>query len=1137
MDNMQFDLELATSKAERQFKAFISNAEKEMKRLKAQVDKTYTSVGKKGEQDAAMREFVRNTRQRKKEMDQAKKDSDAFFSGIASSAKSSNKEMDNAAKGFANSMRSRKKEMDKAQRDTEVFFTRVGQAARSSRREQDAALRSFAGAAKGVRTGTAAVTEDPLIASIQQMAAKDKATRAANIRHNQAEQAKLDRYNQRMAEKAGQARWKANEEVVAREQSNAEAIAKAYETAYKRIDRAAKNLSPTQQRIAAQMKSELKQMLGSSGVTPGMLRDFSSDRVDTLKGVGRGTKDLDKQVAAEKKAVDAIAGARIRGMSRIDNAEMLSNEMRQRLAAELAAELTAIEQQRAGKTKAILQSELIAAEQANAMRVKTARAAAAQAQRQSLANVTRMNKANMVMFGVQQSIEDFQFAGFRGISNNLAMMTSMMGGGTGLAAMAALAAVNLGTMAYSLSDAGKAADDAANRTQRLIDKYMSLRDVRQGLSQGMAGTDPLAIAAGGNEARQKARETRREMRDALANRNHDLEVLKKIKEARQAQSDIQRSQRQHGMEGGFGTGAEDMIEARERLATVLDELSQSTGGSVKSLADLQDGEQKFGGAADAASKKAAELAQQARNLVDLGAEEGRLQRFVETLKGLEDIDTSKLGDFGDASGNRATGDFAAGLRDKIDKNYEQSFKDRQEMDRDALAELQEAYTDALDARNFEEAGNIPDKIEQTLQQQVDDLEKLRDMNNAIIEAENERLTKIAMVADKEKEVRSELEAQIAVTKRRIAQQEEVIANLEKQKQASREGHEADKFGLQMNNIKRDADDQAKAIEKRAETMRDRIKSMMAADQNNPFLSPMHKAASQAYGEAWLRKIDRDEKKMMDKAKQKRLNRERSAYDQRESSLSTRAASELKKAQEAAGAGEFGKAESWLQKQRQTLEELRRLQMDQAMNLERRGEANAAGGRADQTQGQIDASFDKEMEMAKQKQAQDQAALTQMQASLEYLDALKSAIQDKKIISETDIASADETLAKLQRMLDLKQQIANTQLGADSPAGAAGVPARAAGGPVTGGSTYLVGENGPELFAAGSTGRIYNTHDTQGLMSMVSSIIAAGEHGGRQAVHNNTNFGTTNVNLVGGSSVQDLLRQSAMAAKQQRIRQS
>ncbi len=38
----------------------------------------------------------------------------------------------------------------------------------------------------------------------------------------------------------------------------------------------------------------------------------------------------------------------------------------------------------------------------------------------------------------------------------------------------------------------------------------------------------------------------------------------------------------------------------------------------------------------------------------------------------------------------------------------------------------------------------------------------------------------------------------------------------------------------------------------------------------------------------------------------------------------------------------------------------------------------------------------------------------------------------------------------------------------------GLPGRATGGPVTGGNAYLVGEQGPELFVPGSTGRIEAT---------------------------------------------------------------
>lgn len=93
--------------------------------------------------------------------------------------------------------------------------------------------------------------------------------------------------------------------------------------------------------------------------------------------------------------------------------------------------------------------------------------------------------------------------------------------------------------------------------------------------------------------------------------------------------------------------------------------------------------------------------------------------------------------------------------------------------------------------------------------------------------------------------------------------------------------------------------------------------------------------------------------------------------------------------------------------------------------------------------------------------------------------------------------------------------------------------------MTGGRMFLAGENGPELVVPGSTGRIYNTHDTQGIMSMVSSLLASGEHGGRQAVasSNPLNIGTVNNYMGQQTDLNALLRQSAMQAKQARIRSS
>lgn len=68
-------------------------------------------------------------------------------------------------------------------------------------------------------------------------------------------------------------------------------------------------------------------------------------------------------------------------------------------------------------------------------------------------------------------------------------------------------------------------------------------------------------------------------------------------------------------------------------------------------------------------------------------------------------------------------------------------------------------------------------------------------------------------------------------------------------------------------------------------------------------------------------------------------------------------------------------------------------------------------------------------------------------------------------------------------------------------GARVLAARAAGGPVTAGSTYLVGENGPELFTPVSSGNISSNRDTMGMMGGIqigSIVINANTRAGGEA---------------------------------------
>src|SRR5690606_23770220 len=62
------------------------------------------------------------------------------------------------------------------------------------------------------------------------------------------------------------------------------------------------------------------------------------------------------------------------------------------------------------------------------------------------AKAKNFGRASLVGFQVQQAIEDFQFAGFRGAANNIALIAARLGGPAGLIALAGLAGYQLKSM-------------------------------------------------------------------------------------------------------------------------------------------------------------------------------------------------------------------------------------------------------------------------------------------------------------------------------------------------------------------------------------------------------------------------------------------------------------------------------------------------------------------------------------------------------------------------------------------------------------------------------------------------------------------------------------------------------------------
>ena len=70
---------------------------------------------------------------------------------------------------------------------------------------------------------------------------------------------------------------------------------------------------------------------------------------------------------------------------------------------------------------------------------------------------------------------------------------------------------------------------------------------------------------------------------------------------------------------------------------------------------------------------------------------------------------------------------------------------------------------------------------------------------------------------------------------------------------------------------------------------------------------------------------------------------------------------------------------------------------------------------------------------------------------------------------------------------------NIPSGSALPAGSFGISSiqRAAGGPVKGGSSYLVGERGPEMFSPGVSGMITPNHALGGSTNIVVNVDASG----------------------------------------------
>jgi len=97
------------------------------------------------------------------------------------------------------------------------------------------------------------------------------------------------------------------------------------------------------------------------------------------------------------------------------------------------------------------------------------------------------------------------------------------------------------------------------------------------------------------------------------------------------------------------------------------------------------------------------------------------------------------------------------------------------------------------------------------------------------------------------------------------------------------------------------------------------------------------------------------------------------------------------------------------------------------------------------------------------------------------ESFKGIITGTQSVSDAFKNMAASIVDQLMDVLIIQRLVGAVGTGGSGGTGLAGFLSgtRAAGGPVTGGQTYLVGEKGPELFTAGSSGRIIPNNQMQG----------------------------------------------------------
>lgn len=687
--------------------------------------------------------------------------------------------------------------------------------------------------------------------------------------------------------------------------------------------------------------------------------------------------------------------------------------------------------------KRAIQLELAQQRKALDQKVMSERQAAAEELAGRNAAQKRASKFNNTMFQVQQSIEDFSYAGFRGASNNLALMANQLGGPGGTIALMGLMATTMTPTIAKMMGFGEETKKAADRVKELT---KALIDQRNAKLEAEKETSQLFSS---KELQERKKDLRYENRDFERKRkafNRDFvenSPMRRVLELRKLREDILKEQ---STPTAFNENAANANQERKRIEKSFFESMDTK----KRLQNLGIGGKSFFDVINEIDKKEAvaqrDLAKSVKHdiskndIATQGIHKGRFKaEVVEELenqfkqerdKAKEDLNSQKklieerskalknysknvtdVMDLMDRSVENIGFDTFKVIEEKPSTMVERIEKENEvlkdtlgkEVDRiksdyeEYLKEREDILDRVPDKNKDEGAVHLQELVRQEEARVTEELRKQNEQYQKKIEANNQLLSVLEDVKDKHSDITKEIENSVKAHQKKIQSLQETL-NLTK------ESYQFDKMSAQSKINEMKIEEQGKKQMTHAQRLANRkfdpmIRYLKFMSQS-PVFGQMASQKLQAVEGAKANFLSKAQSKINASVQNKMLKEQQSLLSKQSTFLQD-------KANAAGGANEF-------EKQQKYLEQLQSLKMQAAGSAKTPKQAEKYLAQADKIQNQIVQSMNNQISTEKQSLNE----LTKIESQL---------IQIKEILkgdpNSPQAKQAQQTIDKLQKKID------------------------------------------------------------------------------------------------------------------------